>query len=29
MHRPELRENCDRALRHEPALPIAPLDEEA
>ena len=29
MHRPELRENWLRAERHEAALPIAPLDEEA
>lgn len=29
MHRPELRENWRRAERHEPALPIAPLDGEA
>ena len=29
MHRPELRENWARAERHEAAVPIAPLDEEA
>ena len=29
IHRPELRENWLRAERHEAALPIAPLDEEA
>jgi len=28
MHRPELRENWRRVERHEPLLPIAPLDEE-
>jgi hypothetical protein len=27
-HRPELRENWRRALRHEAALPIVPLDGE-
>ena len=29
LHRPDLRDNWERARRHEPALPIAPLDEEA
>jgi hypothetical protein len=28
MHRPELRDNWERTERHEPAVPIAPLDEE-
>ena len=29
MHRPELRENWRRARAFEPALAVAPLDEEA
>ena len=29
LHRHELRDNGSRAGRHEPLLPIAPLDEEA
>jgi len=29
VHRPELRDNWMRAERHEPMLPIAPLDEES
>jgi hypothetical protein len=29
LHRPELRDNWQRARRQEPAVPIAPLGEEA